>query len=137
MDERQDKNKRPCRTNPGIRVATVSVITETNCTIAALKVAVFHQMHIPARCFSLWDAVFLDGSIMWYLCTDPPSRRSVRIPKLVSSLIHLDNLLWVVGLVAVHQLVGHHLGHIKHGERVGVGVGVQHSDVALLHLTIH
>ena len=49
----------------------------------------------------------------------------------------LDYLLWVVGLVAVDQLVCHHLGHVEHGERVGVGVGVQYSYVALRHLTMH
>ena len=99
----------------------------------------------------LWDTVFLDAAIMWDLGTDPPVRRSIRVPKLVSSLVHseqtfqsfnlnfnlLDYLLWVVGLVAVNQLVGHHLGHVEHGKRVGVGVGVQHSYVALCHLTMH
>merc|ERR1712037_1024891 len=137
MDKRYDKKKRHCRTNPGIRVASVSVVTEANRTITPLIVAVFQEVDIPARSFSLWDTVFLDAAIMWDLGTDPPVRRSIGVPKLVSSLVHLDYLLWVVGLVAVNQLVGHHLGHVKHGERVGVGVGVQHSYVALCHLTMH
>ena len=100
----------------------------------------------------LWNAVFLDASIMGDLGTDPAVRSSVRITKLISSLIHSDNrdqrsygfklnlldyLLWVVGLVAVDQLVGLHLGHVEHGEGVGVGVDVQHSHVALRHLTMH
>ena len=42
-----------------------------------------------------------------------------------------------MGLVAVDQLVGLHLGHVEHGEGVGVGVDVQHSHVALRHLTMH
>ena len=42
-----------------------------------------------------------------------------------------------MGLVAVDQLVGLHLGHVEHGEGVGVGVDVQHSHVALCHLTMH
>ena len=101
----------------------------------------------------LWDAVFLDASIMGDLSTNPPVRCSVRIPKLVSSLVHPDNgpyiesflldnnlldyLLWVMCLVAVDQLEGLYLGHVEHGERVGVGVDVQYSHIALSHLTMH
>ena len=49
----------------------------------------------------------------------------------------LDDLLWVVGLVAVDHLEGLHLGHVEHGERVGVGIDVQYSHIALRHLTMH
>merc|ERR1712130_292492 len=137
MYRRQNKKKRHCCRNPGIGVATVSVVTETNPAIAPPIISVFQEVRIPARSFSLWDTVFLDASIMRDLGTDPTVRRSVGVPKLVSSLVHLDYLLWVVGFVAVNHLVGLHLGHVKHGESVGVGVGVQHSYVALRHLTLH
>ena len=48
----------------------------------------------------------------------------------------LDDLLWVVGLVAVDHLEGLHLGHVEHGERVWVGVDIQNSYEALRNLTM-
>ena len=48
----------------------------------------------------------------------------------------LDDLLWVVGLVAVDHLEGLHLGDVEHGERVRVGVDVQNSYEALRNFTM-
>ena len=49
----------------------------------------------------------------------------------------LDDLLWVVGLVAVDHLEGLHLGHVEHGERVRVGVDIQNSYEALRNFAMH
>ena len=71
------------------------------------EVSVLEQVRIPGwsfplfvilngvelKCWSshLWDAVLLYASIMWNLGADPAVGSSVRISKLVPSLVHPEN----------------------------------------------